>query len=247
MLLDGKVAIVTGAGRGLGRAYAHALAESGAVVAVADIDVDRAGRVVAEIGGQAREALAVEVDVADEASTLGMAEQVNARFGKIDILVNNAGIYPLHEWQDISVAEWDRVFAVNVRGTFLCSRAVYSAMRARGAGKIINIASSVIFNPIRNAHYVASKAAVVGLTRELARELGGDNIAVNAICPGLTRADDIPGAQPPAMVEQIVNGQCFKRVERPSDLVGTVVFLASSASDFITGQTIAVDGGWTMH
>jgi 3-oxoacyl-[acyl-carrier protein] reductase len=153
----------------------------------------------------------------------------------------------LHRWTEITVEEWDRVQAVNVRGSFLCARAVFPAMKEQGKGKIVNIASSVVFNPLRNVHYVASKAAVIGLTRALARELGPWNIAVNAVSPGLIQTDNVLGVQSEEMVNQIVSAQCFKRLGQSDDLIGAILFLSSDLSDFITGQVLAVDGGWTMH
>lgn len=129
----------------------------------------------------------------------------------------------------------------------MCARAVFPAMKARGKGKIINIASSVVFNPLRNVHYVASKAAVIGLTRALARELGPWNIAVNAVSPGLIQFENALGVQSEEMVNQILSAQCFKRLGRPEDLIGAILFLSSDSSDFITGQVLSVDGGWTMH
>lgn len=241
----GQVAMVTGAGRGLGRAYAQALANAGAHVAVADIDLGRAREVAHELEADAS-AIAVQVDVGDEAATLAATELVLNEFGRIDILINNAGIYPLRDWTEVTVDEWDRVQGVNLRGSFLCARAVVPAMTRQERGKIVNVASSVVFRPKRNVHYVASKAGVIGLTHALARELGPRNIMVNAVSPGLIRADTSV-LQPNEMFEQIVSEQCIQREGRPLDVVGAVLFLCSEFSDFITGQVLAVDGGWTMH
>lgn len=243
-----KVVIVTGAARGLGRAYAVALAAAGAAVALADIDLEGAQRVAGEVRSRDGRALALHADVSDEASARGMAENTVSAFGRIDALVNNAGIYPLRSFEDVSLEEWTRVLSVNLTGSFLCARAVLPAMRAQGKGKIINVSSTTVFRPIANlSHYIASKMGIVGLTRALAVELGRYNICVNAVAPGLTRAEDMPGAQPPPVVDRIISEQCIRRQERPSDLVGTILFLVSDHSDFITGQTISVDGGWSVH
>lgn len=246
--LSGKVVLVTGAGKGLGRAYALALAEARAMVAVADIDLESAKATAGEIEAGGRQALAVGADVSDEASAREMAESAMSALGRIDALVNNAGIYPLRPFEEINLEEWNRVLAVNLTGSFLCARAVLPAMQAQGKGKIVNVSSTTVFRPITNlSHYIASKMGIVGLTRALAVELGRYNICVNAVAPGLTRDEDLPGVQPSGVVERIISEQCFRRQERPADLVGTMLFLVSDHSDFITGQTISVDGGWSVH
>ncbi len=246
--LSGKAVLVTGAGKGLGRTYALALAAAGANIAVADIDLESAKRTAGEIDAGGSRALAIGADVSDEASAREMAESAGATFGRIDALVNNAGIYPLRPFEEIDLEEWNRVLAVNLTGSFLCARAVLPAMRAQGKGKIVNVSSTTVFRPISNlSHYIASKMGIVGLTRALAVELGKYNISVNAVAPGLTRAEDLPGVQPSGVVQRIISEQCFERQERPADLVGTMLFLVSGHSDFITGQTLSVDGGWTVH
>ena len=253
MILADKVGIVTGAAQGIGREYALAVAREGARVVVCDIDDPSATvKEVQEAGG---EAWGVEVDVSDEVSTRALAEAALERFDAIDFLVNNAAIYGRLEmkyWEDIQVGEWDRVMAVNVRGPWLCAKAVAPHMTERRAGRIINISSSTVHLGIAGAcHYVASKAAVIGLTRALARELGDFGINVNVITPGFTMSQasrtlmEQVGAE--SLEEMIVAGQCLKRSEQPGDLVGAVVFLASELSAFITGQVINVDGGWVTY
>ncbi|HEY5898105.1 MAG TPA: glucose 1-dehydrogenase [Burkholderiales bacterium] len=242
-LLEGKIAIVTGGGIGLGRAYCKALAAEGARVVVADIDEPAAAAVAKEVEG-----IAVRVDVTSPEDTRTMAERAVQAYGAIDILVNNAGMYSALKkkpFLEIALAEWDRVMAVNVTGVFLCCRAVHAQMKMQKKGKIINISSGTVLGGTPMfLHYVTSKAGVVGLTRALAREVGADNINVNAIMPGLTIADE---KQKQMLSEEYLaprrQARAFKRDQYPEDLVGTVVFLASSASDFITGQTINVDGG----
>lgn len=241
--------IVTGAGRGLGRRYAEALGNAGALVVAADINLASVDAVAATIRSNGGQAVAAVVDVSDEASTLALAGAAHAAFGRIDALVNNAGIYPFSPWLEASVELWDRVQAVNVRGTMLCTRAVFPTMQAQGKGKVVNISSGTVLRgePSGLVHYIASKMAVVGLTRALARELGAHNICVNAISPGMSRADDIPGVQPSDVVLQIEREQCLRGTGRPENLVGAVLFLCSTDSDFVTGQLINVDGGWAFH
>ena len=254
MRLQGRVAIVTGGGNGIGRAYALGLAGEGASVVIAEIDPTAAERVAGEIEAQGGQALAVPTDVANEESTQAMAHRTVDRFGGIDVLVNNASIFatiPMSRvgFEDISGEEWDRLMAVNLKGPWLCCRAVVPYMRQRGKGKIINIASGTIFagGGGTRAHYVASKAGVVGLTRTLAQELGKDNICVNTLAPGSTLSEVDPSEQVLEMRQRNVGTRALKRVERPEDLVGTVLFLASDDADFITGQMIVVDGGDNLH
>jgi NAD(P)-dependent dehydrogenase (short-subunit alcohol dehydrogenase family) len=247
MKLAGKTVIVTGGARGIGKAYALALAQEGAHVAVADVLDGTA--VVEEIVRNGSEAVALRTDVSDEKSVNSMTRAVEERFGRIDVLVNNAGIFvglsrkPFYE---LTVEEWDRVMNVNLKGIFLCSKAVYPQMKKQGKGKIINVSSATFFMGVPFlSHYVASKGGVIALTRTMARELGDDNICVNAIAPGFTVSEALQGspAYPEERLQMLASGRCFKRNEMSEDLTGTVVFLASSDSDFITGQTIIVDGG----
>jgi NAD(P)-dependent dehydrogenase (short-subunit alcohol dehydrogenase family) len=251
MRLKDKVVIVTGGGRGLGKAYAQRLAEEGARVAVADIiDSGDTKLSIEEKGGQV---IAVVADVTKEDSVKELARQTIDRFGRIDVLINNAAIFAdlsKKSFIDISVAEWDRMMSVNLRGTFLCTKAVYPQMKKQGKGKIINVSSGTFFTGVPGfLHYVTSKGGVVGFTRALAREVGNDGISVNAIAPGLTVNEAVlkSGMYPPEALKFVAGTRCFKRNEQPDDLVGTIVFLASDESDFITGQTIVVDGGAVVH
>lgn len=248
--LRDKVVIVTGGGHGIGRAYCHGFAEAGARVVVADIDAPAAEKVAAEAVQQFdAKALAARVDVANERSTQEMAELALDKFNRVDVLVNNAAIFatiPMNRGgiDTIDPAEWDRMMAVNLKGLFFCCRAVLPAMRRQKAGKIINISSGTVFSgSAGRIHYVTSKAGVIGFTRTLAREVGEDNINVNAIAPGSTLSEDNPSDEVLKMRGARVGDRCLKRVQLPRDLVGTMLFLASPLSDFMTGQTVAVDGG----
>ena len=247
-VLDGRVAIVTGGGGGIGERYCRGLAAEGARVVVADVLEAGARRVAADVGG-----LACVVDVADAPSVQAMVDTTLAQYGRIDALVNNAAIFtqlvqPRKPFDEIPLAEWDQVMAVNVRGTWLCSRAVAPTMRAQGRGVIVNISSGTIFGGQTGfAHYVTSKAAVWGLARVLARERGEYGIRVNTITPGLTSSAAVQDAYPAAALSASAQMRILKREQQPDDLVGTVVFLCSDASAFITGQTFNVDGGVYLH
>jgi len=251
MKLKDRVAIVTGAAQGIGRAYALRLAREGAKVVIADI-LEGSG-VEQEIASKGGEALALQIDVSDEQSTRQMAQKTIDRFGRIDILINNAAIFATLETKpffEITPKEWDDVMRVNVKGPFLCVKAVYPQMKKQGKGKIINIASGVFFKGLPLfLHYVTSKGGVIAMTRALAREVGDDGICVNAIAPGYTVTEVMKeeAIHDEAFINAVVGSRCFKRHEVPEDLTGTIVFLASDDSDFITGQTIVVDGGGTLH
>jgi NAD(P)-dependent dehydrogenase (short-subunit alcohol dehydrogenase family) len=247
MRLAGKVAIVTGGARHIGAAYARRIAAEGAAVVIADI-LD-AEPVANEIRSQGGKALAIKTDVSSENDTKIMAEEAVKAFGRIDILVNNAAIFiniQRHPFYEISAEEWDRVSAVNIKGPFLCAKAVFAQMKRQSSGKIINISSSTAYwgTPMF-LHYVASKAALVGMTRSLAREVGEFGICVNAIAPGLVEHEGQNA--PKALSELQLKERSLKRLQTPDDLMGTLVFLASSDSDFMTGQTIVVDGGSVFH
>ena len=247
MRLGGKVAIVTGGARHIGAAYARRLAAEGAAVVVADV-LDGSD-VVKEIESAAGKALAMRIDVSQEQDTSRMAAEAVKAFGRIDILVNNAAIFiniERHPFYDITAEEWDRVSAVNIKGPFLCAKAVFPQMQHQRSGKIINISSSTVFSgtPLF-LHYVASKAALVGMTRSLAREVGEFGICVNAIAPGLVQHEG--QNTPKAFTDFQLKARSIKRLQTPEDLLGVLVYLASSDSDFVTGQTIMVDGGSIFH
>ena len=245
--LDRRVAVLTGGGKGIGRAYAHGLAREGADVAVVDIDRAAAETVAAEVRQFGRRALAIECDVAHRASVLAMGERVEREFGAVHLLVNNAGIYPVRAWTEIEEDEWDRVVAVNLKACFLCARAVHPAMKRQGYGKIVNISSDVVLVGTPGLlHYVSAKAGVIGFTRALAREAGPDGIRVNAILPGLTQTDSVMQNLSDAYFDRIIERQCFPGREQPEDLVGAMLFFCAPESDFITGQSLAVNAGFAM-
>ncbi len=249
--VKGKVVIVTGGGTGIGKVYSQRLAESGAKVVLADIAGEAGEAVAAGIREQGGEAIAIRTDVIDPDAVQALVDQTIAKWGRIDGLINNASlmsVLPRGDWFRIPIDEWDRVMAVNLKGIFLCCRAVYPHMKAQGGGRIVNISSSRIWggNPNR-LHYTTSKAGVVGLTRALAREVGDDKIGVNAITPGFTESETQMASSSSNYVTGRDQGRCFKRPQFPDDLVGAVMFLISDASSFITGQTINVDGGQAMH
>lgn len=243
--MSGKVAIVTGGGGGLGRTFALALARRGAAVAVADISLKHALETVDDITQSGGQGFAVGVDVADSNSTEKLAEAVMDRWKRIDVLINNAGIYgrivrkPFYE---ITSEEWDQLMAVNLKGPWLCARAVFPYMRGSG-GSIINIASATFYSgsPLWS-HYVASKGGIIGLTRALAREAGDFGIRVNAVAPGFTLTDASRNLIDDAATYGVSRG-AIKRSQEPEDLVGAILFFASPNSNFVTGQTLVVDGG----
>lgn len=258
MRLQGKVAIVTGGAHGIGKAYVLGLAKEGAKVVVADIDYKAAQSLVREVSNMGTEALAIQVDVSSPESTKEMARHTGERFGRIDILINNAamiGVVPLSNlgFQETTVEEWDLAMAVNLRGPWLCTRAVFPYMKDQGRGKIINISSTTFFGKapgLGNVHYIASKGGIIALTRALAVELSPYGITVNCVAPGLTLSTDPESPRYEEMLRQAekrIPDRLIKRVETPEDLVGTIVFLSTQDSDFITGQTIVVDGGQVMH
>ena len=247
--LTGRVAIVTGAGQGIGRAFARALAECRAVPVIAEINESKAAAVAKEIMDAGGQAFAVTTDVADPASIEEAVEAVIDEFGRIDILINNAGIFSTLEmrpFDQIPLDEWERVLRVNLTGPFLCARAVLPAMRRAKWGRIINVASGAVRLGRPNyLHYIATKAALAGMSLSMARELGNDGITVNAILPGATFTEIERKTVTPEQKQRIVAMQCIPRAETPDDLVGTMLYLASAASAFVTGQNINLDGGVT--
>lgn len=251
--LQGRTVLVTGAAHGIGLAYSRGLAGEAAHVVLVDIDgggVAAAAKQLADDGSQVSE---VAADVSDPASVEQCWVEVERRVGGVDVLVNNAAMFatvPMSRagYRDLSVEEWDRMMAVNLRGSWLMACAFVPGMQERGYGKVINISSgTALKGSASRIHYVASKAGIIGFTKTLAREVGGDGVAVNCIAPGSTlseteRDDDVMMRRSSA-----VSSRAFERVETPDDLVGSVIFFASPASDFITGQTLVVDGGAFMH
>ena len=247
--LEGRVAIVTGAGGGLGGGICSALTLAGATVAAVDVEGDKAEQVAGSASLDGARCLAFEIDISDRSSVEEMARRVAAEFGGVDILVNNAAIYPSRPWTEITEEEWDEVLAVNLKGYFLCARAAYPHMRGRGHGRVINVASITFFIGLANLlDYVSSKGGVVGFTRTLAREVGPEGITVNAISPGAfpTDAEKIH-PDPEDYNRWILDQQSIKRRGTPEDIGNLVTFLASDAASFITGQTVEIDGGWAMH
>src|SRR5512139_249398 len=247
--LKDRVVIITGAGQGIGRVFAKSFAKAGARAVVAELNEKKAAEVSAEIMGAGGQALAVTTDVADPASIDEMIEVVEDEYGRIDVLINNAGIFSTLEmrpFDQIPLQEWERVLRVNLTGPFLCARAVLPAMRRAKWGRIINVASGAVRLGRPNyLHYIATKAALAGMSLSMARELGPDNITVNAILPGATFTEIERKTVTPAQKERIIAMQCVPRAEIPEDLVGAVLFLASEASSFVTGQSINLDGGVT--
>ena len=245
--MQGKVAIVTGAAQGIGRAIAEGLSAAGARIVIADLQ--RAEETAAAFPG----GVGLTVDVASEDDVARMAEETVERCGSIDVLVNNAGLYAslaMRPFDEIPLAEWRQVLDVNVASMFLTCRAVVPVMRRQGGGKIVNISSGTPFRGVPYLlHYVTSKGAIVALTRALARELGQDNVLVNCVAPGFTLSAGVEAH--PEIVEKLrdvsVSARTLQRDQLPEDVVGAVVFLCGPGSDFITGQTLVIDGGQTFH
>lgn len=252
--LEGRVALVTGASRGIGAAIAHAYAREGAAVALNHEPTDAMARSADITASQIREydgtAITVAADVTHTSSVERMVDRTRAELGPVDVLVLNAAFRREGTWTEIPESEWDRVMSVNLKAAWLCSRSVYPDMRARGSGKIIAVSSVMAQLGLPGAlHYVASKAGLVGFTRALAREVGPDGIGVNCVMPGAIRTEYEVERHPDAaqLRDTVLERQCLPRRGYPQDVAGTFVFLACSESDFITGQVLNVDGGWALR
>ncbi len=248
--VSGKVVIITGGGQGIGRAYAHAFADADAITVIAEVNAALGEQVAAEITARGKQSMAVATDIADPAAVDSLVAKVVTRHSKIDVLINNASIFStikMRPFTAIPLDEWDRVLRVNITGTFLMSRAVTPHMQMKKWGRIINISSAAVTMGRPNyLHYTTSKAAVIGMTRSLAKELGAHGITVNTVLPGATdtevERETVTAQQKAAMIAM----RSIPREETPEDLVGAVMFLASDASAFISGQSITVDGGLTF-
>lgn len=258
MDLKGKSAIVTGGGQGIGRGIALALAKHGADVMVCDLNPESASNTAKEIEAMGRKSLAFQMDVTKEEDTKKMAQEAAGYFGKIDLLYNNAGTISMSEIENLEVEAWDRIFAVNCKGVFLCSKAVIPYMKKNGGGRIINTASQAGKTGLPLlTHYCATKAAVILFTKGLALELASHNILVNSICPGSVMTDMtvkesewaslITGEAPQDILKKWEGAIPLKRYAEPADIANVAVFLASEYSSYMTGQAINVTGGQEMH
>lgn len=253
MGLADKAVVVTGAAHGIGRAYAERLASDGAKVALLDIDANRNAEVADGICRKGGTALALATDVRDFAKFKAAVDQAAATFGRLTGIVNNAGmlnVVPITRcnFEDIPDAEWDESFRLNTKSAWYGCKAAVPHLRANGGGSIVNIGSSTIFRGVpTRAHYVAAKAALIGFNRTIARELGKDMIRVNLVCPGSTLSEEDPSPETIKMRDDVIKTRALPRREVPADLVGTIAFLQSDDSAFITGQTFLVDGGSAFH
>ena len=249
-ILQGKVAVVTGAAKGIGESIATEFAAEGASVALLDVESDTVATVAQRLEKTYKsKAQPYTVDVSDEQQVNRAVESIAAKFGKIHMLVNNAGIYPRYKFEELTVEQWDRIQAVNVRSAFLCSRAVLPHFKREGGGKIVNL-SSVTFwvgVPRDLVHYISSKGAIVGFTRSLSKNVGEYNVQVNAITPGAVESEEEKKVATPEQVAAVYALQAIQRRLQPRDIARAAVFLCSSDADMITGQTLNVDGGWAMH
>ncbi len=253
MRLKDRVTIITGAAHGIGKVYARRFAEEGAHVVIADIDGKGGEAVAKALADSGGSAWSRATDVRRYPNVEGLLRETVDRFGRIDVLLNNAAIYVTQKlWkgpvEELAIDEWDRVIEVNLKGVFLCCKAAIPYMKRQKSGKIINIASGTFFSGSGNMpHYTTTKGGIVALTRVMARQLGEWNINVNCMTPGSTMSEDDVTEDVLKRREGSIDKRCFKRVETPADIVGTALFLASSDSDFITGQLLVVEGGGVMH
>src|SRR3990170_4758500 len=247
MRLQGRVAVITGGAQGLGRAIALGMAREGAKIVVADLQAEKAESVAGEARALGAEALAVEVNVVSEVSVKRLADETFKRFGRVDILVNDAGVYLKSPVMSKTEEEWDRTLDINLGGNFLCARAFVPAMRRQKSGRIISIASSIAHTGAKEfADYAASKAAIIGFVKALARELGPDGITVNAICPGSANTDMPRRHRSEEEVMARLRATPLGHVLEPEDIAGSVLFLASDAASYITGQAYNVNCGTVM-
>ena len=242
-----RVIVITGAGQGIGRAYAHHFADNGAIPVIADLNGDNGARVAGEIEAGGDRALAVQTDVTSPDSVAAMIDTTLSTYGRLDVLINNAAIFVTLDrrpFEDIPLEEWRQVMDVNITGCFICACAVIPAMRNAGWGRIINISSSTVPQGIPHfLHYVTSKSALIGMSRAMAREVGSDGITVNAVLPGMIETEIENKGRTDDGRQHVIGTQSLKRQQTPEDMLGTLLFLASPASGFMTGQSICVDGG----
>jgi len=246
--LKGKVAIVTGAGRGIGRAVATRLAEAGADIIVADIDLESAKKTIEEIGEDCAKSMAIQVDVTQEKSVKAMVKMALEEFGKVDILINNAGIMFRTRLQTISLEEWNSILQVNLTGPFLSTKAVLPFMKKNGYGRIVNVSSSAgrSASTLGGAHYTASKAGLLGFTRATAKEVASIGITVNAVCPGLIDTPMARDTTSKEELEKFISSFPIKRIGLPEEIGDLVVFLCSDKASYITGASIDINGGDLM-
>jgi NAD(P)-dependent dehydrogenase (short-subunit alcohol dehydrogenase family) len=245
--LENHIAIVTGAGQGIGRAIALGMAREGASIFIADLNAANANKVKHEITARGGRAAALCTDISEEQSVRAMVDVALKEFHRIDILVNNAGIFPTSPVEEMQEEEWERVIGTNLVGTFLCSKAVVPHLLARRSGRIISLTSGRAFQGAKNgAHYAASKAGIIGFSKSLALELAPHGITVNVLCPGITDTAQPRGHQTEEQIYAQGQRVPLGRIGQPEDLVGPAIFLASEAARFITGQTILANGGGIM-
>jgi NAD(P)-dependent dehydrogenase (short-subunit alcohol dehydrogenase family) len=247
--MDDRVVVITGGGQGIGRVFAHAFAKAGATSVIAELNADAGEAVAKEIRSAGGQAFSVVTDIGEEESTLALSAAVLKRCGRIDVLINNAGIFStikMRPFTEISLEEWNQVLHVNITGVFLATRAVVPAMKAQNFGRVINISSAAVsMGRPGYLHYIASKSALLGMSRSMAHELGAEGITVNSILPGATETEIERATVTPEQKQAMLAMRCVARAETPEDLVGTALFLASPSSAFLTGQSLTVDGGLT--